>query len=184
MPVARIDVAVAQVTDASRARRVRRATAAHAAAAMAGGAVPVIATSRDLVPPSADDPTGLRLARRVSRLLAAVVRDLEPTPAWILAKGGITSSDLAATGLGAREATVVGPLLPGVPVWRLPRPGGGEVLLVVFPGNVGDDAALRSAVATMAASGAPRAAARAPAVRRSGGGTVRRSSGAPRAAAS
>ena len=72
-----------------------------------------------------------------------------------MAKGGITSSDVATLGLRAREATVVGPLLPGVPVWRIARPGAGSVLLAVFPGNVGDDAALRDGVAALSAAAVP-----------------------------
>ena len=65
----------------------------------------------------------------------------------MIAKGGITSSDVATRGLGVKRALVRGQLLPGVPVWRLGAearfPG---IDYVVFPGNVGSDTALADAV--------------------------------------
>jgi uncharacterized protein YgbK (DUF1537 family) len=152
-PIEHVEVDAADAANPRRRRAVVRAAVARAADALARGAVPVVATSRQLLAPSAADPTGLRLARRVSTTLAAIVRELEPRPGWIIAKGGITSSDVASRGLRAAAATVVGPLLEGVPVWRVPRPGRRSLLLVVFPGNVGDDQALRSAVARLTASG-------------------------------
>ncbi|MEZ4660739.1 MAG: nucleotide-binding domain containing protein [Caldilineaceae bacterium] len=36
----------------------------------------------------------------------------------MLAKGGITSSDVATKGLGVKRL-VLGQILPGVPVWRI-----------------------------------------------------------------
>jgi uncharacterized protein YgbK (DUF1537 family) len=143
-----IEVPAAAAANARGSAELVRSTVAAARAALDRGAVPVVATSRELLAPAAHDPTGLRLARRISRLLAAVVRELEPRPAWIVSKGGITSSDVASVGLGARRARVVGPVLPGVPLWRVRRRGG-SVPLVVFPGNVGGDDALREAVAIL-----------------------------------
>jgi uncharacterized protein YgbK (DUF1537 family) len=60
-----------------------------------------------------------------------------------VAKGGITSSDIATKGLGVKRAMVIGQALPGVPVWQL----GGEsrypgMSYIIFPGNVGDRDAL------------------------------------------
>lgn len=83
--------------------------------------------------------------RAISSGLVEVVRRLAHRPAWVVAKGGITSYDIATGGLGMREALVAGQILAGVPVWI-----GGEgsrwpgTPLVVFPGNVGaDDAVTR-----------------------------------------
>jgi uncharacterized protein YgbK (DUF1537 family) len=90
----------------------------------------------------------------VSAALVAVVRGVKTRPAWIVAKGGITSSDVATSGLDVDEATVVGPLLPGVPLWRC---GGSSrwpgLVLGVFPGNVGGPDAIRDAVARLAGVG-------------------------------
>jgi uncharacterized protein YgbK (DUF1537 family) len=167
-PLELVEVPVLEAGDARRRRALLRATVSRASAALDRDIVPVVATTRQVVAPSADDPTGLRLGGHVSRLLAAIVRELEPRPAWIVAKGGITSSDVASLGLGARGAMVVGPLLPGVPAWRVRRPGRRSVLLVVFPGNVGDDRALHAAVGLLASTGAA-AATSARGVRRPGG---------------
>lgn len=72
---------------------------------------------------------------------------------WVLAKGGITSSDIAADGLGIRRATVAGQLFPGiVSVWL--HEGGDHPDLaglpyIVFAGNVGEAATLAEAVAVL-----------------------------------
>jgi uncharacterized protein YgbK (DUF1537 family) len=124
--------------------------------AMAGGRTPVVHTSRTLV--SGMDP--LQAASRVSAALTEVVRGLADPPAWVLAKGGITSSDVATAGLGVRTATVLGQLRPGVPVWRSDATGRWPgLVLVVFPGNVGSDDDLRMAVAALAVAAGPIAAA-------------------------
>jgi uncharacterized protein YgbK (DUF1537 family) len=78
------------------------------------------------------------------------IRSLPLRPGWILSKGGITSSDVATVALGTRSAFVLGQLLPGVPVWRLDGGRYPGLVLVVFPGNVGDDGALRAAVSGLA----------------------------------
>ena len=73
----------------------------------------------------------------------SIVKDLITRPAFIIAKGGITSSDIATKGLGAKKALVLGQVIPGVPVWKLDEtskyPG---LVYTVFPGNVGDDHAM------------------------------------------
>ncbi|WP_080059170.1 four-carbon acid sugar kinase family protein [Spirosoma aerolatum] len=81
----------------------------------------------------------------VSNFLVKVLHELVIRPKFIVAKGGITSSDLAANGLSAEKALVLGPIIPGVPVWQMTEsskfPG---IRYVVFPGNVGDEAALET----------------------------------------
>jgi len=79
-------------------------------------------------------------------IAAAVAADIALD--WLVAKGGITSHDMAVRALGARRATVIGQLFPGqVSVWQLGegslRPG---LRYVVFPGNVGDELALSRAL--------------------------------------
>jgi uncharacterized protein YgbK (DUF1537 family) len=69
------------------------------------------------------------------------------TPAFVVAKGGITSSDVGTKALKAKCALVLGQIAPGVPVWRTGSesrfPG---APYVIFPGNVGEVNTLRDAV--------------------------------------
>ncbi len=122
----------------------------RANAALTAGAEVVIHTSRELVIGTTANEN-LTLARAISDGLVAIVRQISAKPRYILAKGGITSSDLATKALGVERAIVAGQLLPGVPVWRLEAPARWpDLLYIVFPGNVGDDGALVQAVALLA----------------------------------
>lgn len=86
------------------------------------------------------------IGRAVSDALVEIVRALAIRPRFVIAKGGITSSDVATRGLGVRRALVRGQILPGVPVWRLGAEARWpELDYVVFPGNVGDAGALAAA---------------------------------------
>jgi uncharacterized protein YgbK (DUF1537 family) len=109
---------------------------------LAKGEDAVLFTSRALVK-GADAAEALEIGRRVSTVLVEIVRRLKTRPRFLIAKGGITSSDLATRGLGVVRAMVRGQILPGVPVWQLGEetrfPG---LNYVVFPGNVGDADAL------------------------------------------
>jgi uncharacterized protein YgbK (DUF1537 family) len=103
---------------------------------------------------AASTPEGsLAIARAVSAAVARAVRLALPArPAWILAKGGITSHDVALRGLGLRRAEVAGQLLPGlISVFRPldARPEATGIPYVVFAGNVGDDATLAQVVAIL-----------------------------------
>jgi uncharacterized protein YgbK (DUF1537 family) len=95
-------------------------------------------------------PGGLETAREVSRAVTEVVRiALEAEPGWVIAKGGITSHDVAVHGLGIRRAEVLGQLLPGMisvfrPTEADPRAVG--MPYVVFAGNVGDAGTLAEIV--------------------------------------
>lgn len=103
--------------------------------------VVVLYTSREVVTGKSDEAT-LAIGKRVSNALVEIVKDLATKPRFLIAKGGITSSDIATEALGIRRGLVLGQLLPGVPVWRAESGIG----FVVFPGNVGDDDALLEAV--------------------------------------
>ncbi len=114
---------------------------------LAAGNDVVLFTSRDVV--EGDDPErSLELGRRVSTSLIRIVGTLQTRPRFLIAKGGITSSDVATQALNVSRAVVMGQLLPGVPVWQLGAesryPG---LAYVVFPGNVGRSKSLLEAVA-------------------------------------
>jgi uncharacterized protein YgbK (DUF1537 family) len=130
---------------------VATATARHVVAALGRSDV-LLYTSRTVVSDShrQDD---LAIARTVSGALGRIARRaLAAKPAWIIAKGGITSHDVAVRGLRIRRAEVAGQLFPGlISVFR-PTDAAPEAIgmpYVVFPGNVGDDQALTRVVAIL-----------------------------------
>jgi uncharacterized protein YgbK (DUF1537 family) len=93
----------------------------------------------------------------VSTAVTEVVRTaLMAKPTWVIAKGGITSHDVAVRGLGIRRAKVLGQLLPRlVSVFR-PIDATPEVVgtpYVVFAGNVGDETTLGSVIDLVRARG-------------------------------
>ena len=100
---------------------------------------------------AADKEDELRLATRISEGVLQIIADLKIRPNFIIAKGGITSSDVATQGLSLRRAMVMGQILPGIPVWRTGQeskfPG---MPYVIFPGNVGDENSLLDAVKKLA----------------------------------
>lgn len=130
----------------------RRAThiadvAAACARALATSEV-VVRTSRALVI-GADADDSLAIARSVSAALVATVRAVTAArrPAYVIAKGGITSSDIATEGLEIRRAWARGTLLPGiVSLWEPESGPSVGIPYVVFAGNVGDDHALADAI--------------------------------------
>jgi len=135
----------ALLTEAHHAAEVARVT--HAIAqGLRGHADVVLFTSRTLVT-GTDAARNLAIGQRVSAGLVAVVRSLATRPRYLLAKGGITSSDIATQGLGVQRALVLGQILPGVPVWQLgPETRYPGLGYIVFPGNVGGPQALAEVV--------------------------------------
>ena len=137
-----VEVDVSRLLEPStRAAAIQQAQVAVAAAVMAGHDV-VLYTSRTLVT-GRDAASSLAIGQQVSSALVAIVAGLSVTPRFLVAKGGITSSDLATQALQVRRAMVLGQLVPGVPVWRTgPESRLPGLTYVVFPGNVGGSDAL------------------------------------------
>jgi len=137
-----IDVADLVGDDEGRRDRILNSVLERVRNAIASGGNAVAYTSRTLVT-GTTPADSLAIGNVVSRSLVSLVRNLNCRPRFLIAKGGITSSDVATKGLGIKRAWVLGQAAPGVPVWRVgPEgkfPGMGYV---VFPGNVGGDDAL------------------------------------------
>jgi uncharacterized protein YgbK (DUF1537 family) len=94
-------------------------------------------TSRGLVT-GASAEESLRLSQVVSAAMVAVAAGLKTPPRYVVAKGGITSNDLAIKAFGVHHATVPGQVAPGIPCWVLgPESRFPGVPYVIFPGNVG-----------------------------------------------
>ncbi|MCX6049087.1 MAG: hypothetical protein NT075_28635, partial [Chloroflexi bacterium] len=144
-----VEVNVAALLDDERQPSEIAQVAHTADQALRQGQDVVIYTSRGLV--TADDASGsLAIGQRVSDSLVAIVRAIQTRPRYLLAKGGITSSDVATQALGVRRALVLGQILPGVPVWRTGAESlHPDLIYIVFPGNVGDAQALARVVATL-----------------------------------
>jgi uncharacterized protein YgbK (DUF1537 family) len=114
----------------------------------------VVYTSRELVRAGAAGGAGLsnfEIGTSVSGALVEVMRRVDRALplSFVVAKGGITSSDIATDGLEVRRAEVAGPLLPPgiVPVWILPGANDFPGLpYVIFPGNVGGPDSLARAI--------------------------------------
>ena len=105
----------------------------------------VVYTSREVVRGGAGT-TGLEIGVSVSDALVEVMQrvDRRLPLAFVVAKGGITSSDVGTRGLGVRRAEVAGQMLPGIiSVWILPEDSAFPGLpYVIFAGNVGDEDSL------------------------------------------
>lgn len=101
-----------------------------------GGSV-LLYTSREL---ATENKAGvdLKIGSTISEALVNIVKKIKSTPAFIIAKGGITSSDIATKALNMEKAMIAGQLLPGIPVWiqgaEAKFPG---MPYIIFPGNVG-----------------------------------------------
>ncbi|KAK3228316.1 hypothetical protein Dsin_008178 [Dipteronia sinensis] len=110
----------------------------------------LIMTSRELITGKTASES-LEINFKVSSALVEIVRRITTRPRYILAKGGITSSDLATQALEAKRAKIVGQALAGVPLWQLgPESRHPGVPYIVFPGNVGDSNALAEVVRSWA----------------------------------
>lgn len=92
----------------------------------------------------------LVVATKISNAVSGIISNLKTRPNFIIAKGGITSSDIGTKGLNVKKALVLGQILHGIPVWltgaesKFPN-----MPYVIFPGNVGSETALLEAVNIM-----------------------------------
>lgn len=118
----------------------------HAGRALTTDRDIVIYTSRRLLT-SEQTHENLTIGNTISQGLVEIVRRIRTRPRYLIAKGGITSSDVATQGLGVKRAIVRGQILPGIPVWKLSAPSRfPDLNYIVFPGNVGGPTALAEVV--------------------------------------
>lgn len=147
---AEFEIEVAKVVDADHRDQHLAAIAQQAADALNAGNV-VVRTSRTLVT-GKDRDDSLDISRRVSAAVVEVVQRVlhANPPRFVVAKGGITSSDVASKGLGIRHAMVIGPMLPGiVSLWSGQDGPAAGIPYVVFAGNVGNEESLAAVVNTL-----------------------------------
>jgi uncharacterized protein YgbK (DUF1537 family) len=146
-----VELAVARLIDPAQRDQAIAAARHDILADLALGDV-IALTSRQLVA-GPDAAASLAIASQVSDAVVDIVRAVHDSYdlGWVIAKGGITSHDVATRGLGIRRAMVAGQLFPGqTSVWMtVATPGTGRPTAgpyVVFAGNVGSDDSLAEAV--------------------------------------
>jgi uncharacterized protein YgbK (DUF1537 family) len=108
----------------------------------------VLFTSRKLET-GKDKVDSLKINNKVAASINRIVSHIHKQPGFIIAKGGITSSDVASVCCNVRRALVMGQILAGVPVWKLDGKWEG-LTYVVFPGNVGGESSLGDAFCKLA----------------------------------
>ena len=110
-----------------------------------------IYTRRDRFDLNTDDKDAqLEVSVKISDAVTSIIGRLVVRPNFIIAKGGITSSDVGTKALKVKRADVMGQILPGIPVWKTgPESLFPNLPYVIFPGNVGNDEALKDAVKTL-----------------------------------
>lgn len=102
----------------------------------------VIYTSRDVIK-TEDLNNNLSISTNISNALVAIIQGLTIQPRFIIAKGGITSSDVATKGLNIKKAKVIGQITQGVPVWLTGDEAKySHMPYVIFPGNIGEESTL------------------------------------------
>src|SRR5699024_1646605 len=99
----------------------------------------VVYTSRGLIK-TEDKEESLRISKSISDSLVQIVSTLDVKPGFIIAKGGITSSDVATEGIKVKKAYVLGQAEKGIPVWKTNEDAKyPHIPYIVFPGNVGEN---------------------------------------------
>jgi len=86
----------------------------------------------------------LEHGEKVMDALISAVTQIEPLVEAVIAKGGITSAEVARQGIGAKSAWVLGQILAGISLWKIEDRTGRSLYYVVVPGNVGDSETLVS----------------------------------------
>lgn len=123
--------------DGGRAEEAR--VLACAERAIRAGTTAVIYTSRQVLVTQQGGVGDLALSTRISRAVSRIVAALSVRPAFLIAKGGITSSDIGVHALGVKRALILGQAAPGVPVWQTgPESKFPGLSYIIFPGNVGE----------------------------------------------
>ncbi|MFD0897285.1 four-carbon acid sugar kinase family protein [Loigolactobacillus binensis] len=142
------NVATVLEDSALAAEELRITTAVNAA--LKQGQTVTVYTSRQRLDLGEDKEAALLLSVKISKAMTNIVQQLPVRPKFIIAKGGITSSDIGTHGLAVDHALVAGQIKPGIPVWytgansKFP-----QLPYIIFPGNVGAKTTLREVVALL-----------------------------------
>ncbi|MCI8321001.1 MAG: hydroxyacid dehydrogenase [Dorea sp.] len=126
---------------------VKRCLEKEEACIRAGRTVCCYTTRALITADTGDKEDELRLSVKISDAVQSLVGRLTITPSFVIAKGGITSSDVGTKALAVRKANVLGQIRPGIPVWQTGKESKFPMTpYVIFPGNVGEASTLKEAV--------------------------------------
>ena len=132
-----IELSVPTILNSQTRQKEIKSISGQAEKALRKGCDVMVFTSRSLITGRSHEEN-VEIGRQVSDVLVQLVKDLQVAPRFVVAKGGITSSDIGTKALNIKRAMVLGQILPGIPVWLMGEesrfPG---IPFVVFPGNVG-----------------------------------------------
>lgn len=132
--------------EAAFAREVERCLALEEEYISSGRTVCVYTTRTLITADTGDKEDDLRLAVCISDAVQSLVGRLSIVPSFVIAKGGITSSDVGTKALAVQRANVLGQIKPGIPVWQTGDESKfPQTPYVIFPGNVGEDSTLKEA---------------------------------------
>lgn len=94
-----------------------------------------------------DKDKQLMISVEISDAVTSIIGMLNVRPNFIIAKGGITSSDVGTKALKVKKATVMGQIKPGIPVWMTGKESKfPNMPYIIFPGNVGEVSTLKESV--------------------------------------
>lgn len=151
LPIAFMEFDATLVTEAGGLEReVDRVIAKAEELIRKGTTVAVYTTRKRIDLEGYDREQRLQMSVAISDAVTSIIGKLSVKPAFIVAKGGITSSDVGVKALRVKKALVMGQIKPGIPVWMT----GDEskfpsMPYVIFPGNVGEITTLTGVVRTL-----------------------------------
>lgn len=92
----------------------------------------------------------LRITNQIAKAITTIAENINNKPKFVIAKGGITSSEIAVKAFQTKEAVILGQVEPGIPVWKLGKDSKyPNMPYVVFPGNVGNEETLYKIVTAL-----------------------------------
>jgi len=108
----------------------------------------VVYTRRERFDLDTDDKDKqLEVSVKISDAVTSIIGKLQVKPSFIIAKGGITSSDVGTKALRVKKALVMGQIKPGIPVWMTGEDSKfPQMPYIIFPGNVGEVDTLKEIV--------------------------------------
>lgn len=136
-PITQLEMDVTNLLDENKRSDEIKSIASKADHALQLGQDVAIYTSRNLVA-TANPNQSLLIGQQVSSGVIEILKHIQVRPRYLLAKGGITSHDVATKGMGVQRAMVLGQICQGISVWQFgPETRYPGLAYIVFPGNVG-----------------------------------------------